>query len=317
MSTFEPHFKADIAPLRQAVSTAALKLIDGKKIANALLAQIKDATELLAEREVRAHLCVVRVGDDPASEIYVRHKIRACKKVGIQSSHLHLGADISQRELLAELRRINADPAINGILLQLPLSEHHDAEEAIMTVDPKKDADGFHPHNLGLLMSGQTDLEPCTPRGIMTMLAASGVDCEGKQAVVVGRSMIVGRPMAQMLVRANATVTVCHRFTSNLAEIVQRADILVVATGVPELIKGAWIKPGAVVIDVGISRLDDGSLQGDVEFEAARERASLITPVPGGVGPMTVATLMENTLHATLAAHRLMIRDGKILEFKR
>lgn len=314
MSAFEPHFQADIAPLREAASKAEPKLLDGKKIANALLAQIKDATRLLTERGIRAHLCVVRVGDDPASEIYVRHKIRASKRVGIQSSHLHLSADISQRDLLAELRRINADAEINGILLQLPLSEHHNSEEAIMTVDPKKDADGFHPHNLGLLMSGWTDLEPCTPRGIMTMLGASGVECAGKHAVVVGRSMIVGRPMAQMLVRANATVTVCHRFTANLAEIVKEADILVVATGVPELIKGAWIKPGAVVIDVGISRKEDGSLQGDVEFEAARDRASLISPVPGGVGPMTVATLMENTLHATLAAHHLVIRGGEIYE---
>ncbi|AWV89342.1 bifunctional methylenetetrahydrofolate dehydrogenase/methenyltetrahydrofolate cyclohydrolase FolD [Bradymonas sediminis] len=314
MSAFEPHFKAAITPLRQAASSAAPKLLDGKKIANALLAQIKDATQLLAEREVRAHLCVVRVGDDPASEIYVRHKIRACKKVGIESSHLHLPADISQQELLAELRRVNADPAVNGVLLQLPLSAHHDSEEAIMTVAPHKDVDGFHPNNLGRLMSGQANLEPCTPRGIMTLLAASGVDCAGKQAVVVGRSMIVGRPMAQMLVRANATVTVCHRFTENLADIVQRADILVVATGVAELIKGAWVKPGAVVIDVGISRMADGSLQGDVEFEVARERASLITPVPGGVGPMTVATLMENTLHATLAAHHLVIRGGEICD---
>lgn len=314
MSTFEPHFKSDILPLREAALTAKPKLLDGKKIANALLAQLKDATRLLAERDIRAHLCVVRVGDDPASEIYVRHKIRACKKVGIKSSHIHLPADIPQRELLAELRRISADDAVNGILLQLPLSEHHDSEEAIMTVDPKKDVDGFHPHNLGCLMSGQTDLEPCTPRGIMTMLRASKVECEGKRAVVVGRSMIVGRPMAQMLVRANATVTVCHRFTSSLGEIVEQADILVVATGVAELIKAAWIKPGAVVIDVGISRKEDGSLQGDVEFEAARERASLITPVPGGVGPMTVATLMENTLHATLSAHRLAIRGGEICE---
>jgi len=317
MSAFVPHFKADLAPLRQAAATAEPKLLDGKKIANALLAQIKGTTGLLAARGIRANLCVVRVGDDPASEIYVRHKIRASRKVGILGEHLHLPAAISQGALLGELRRVNADPAVNGILLQLPLSAHHDAAEAIRAVDPKKDVDGFHPHNLGCLMIGHTDLEPCTPRGIMTMLAASGVVCEGKRAVVVGRSMIVGRPMAQMLVRANATVTVCHRFTRDLAEIVASADILVVATGVAELIKGAWIKPGAVVIDVGISRKADGSLQGDVEFEAARARASLITPVPGGVGPMTVATLMENTLHATLAAHRLMIREGKILEYTR
>lgn len=317
MSAFEPHFRADLAPLRQAAATAEPKLLDGKKIAKALLAQIKEATGLLAAQGIRANLCVVRVGDDPASEIYVRHKIRASKKVGILGEHLHLPASISQDALLGELRRVSADTSVNGVLLQLPLSAHHDSEAAILAVHPNKDVDGFHPYNLGRLMSGYTDLEPCTPRGIMTMLAASGVKCEGKQAVVVGRSMIVGRPMAQMLVRANATVTVCHRFTRELAEIVKRADILVVATGVAELIKGAWIKPGAVVIDVGISRQEDGSLKGDVEFEPARERAALITPVPGGVGPMTVATLMENTLHATLAAHRLMIRDGKILEVKR
>jgi methylenetetrahydrofolate dehydrogenase (NADP+)/methenyltetrahydrofolate cyclohydrolase len=279
-----------------------------------VLAQVERASQSLAGRGIRPHLSVVRVGDDPASDIYVRHKIRACEKVGIASSHIHLPADISQADLLARLDELNADAEVNGILVQLPLSEHHSPQQAIMEIDPRKDVDGFHPHNLGCLVVGRTELEPCTPRGIMTMLRAAGVECRGKNAVVVGRSMIVGRPMVQMLVRADATVTACHKYTEDLADHVRRADIVVVATGVAGLIKGEWVKPGAVIVDVGMTRREDGTLHGDVEFDAARERASLITPVPGGVGPMTVATLMENTIRATCAYHRLAIRRGELCD---
>lgn len=314
MDVFATHFEADIESLRRAAKEADSKLLDGKRISLALLDEVAQARELLAARGITPHLSVVRVGDDPASAIYVRHKMRACEKVGIESSHIHLPADISQEDLLAKLEELNEDRAVDGILLQLPLSEHHDPQEAIVLIDPQKDVDGFHPGNLGFLMAGRAELEPCTPRGIMTMLRAAGVECKGKHAVVVGRSMIVGRPMTQMLVRAHATVTVTHRYTEDLAHHIRQADIVVVATGVAELIKGEWVKPGAVIVDVGMNRDDDGKLVGDVEFEAARQRASLITPVPRGVGPMTVATLMENTIRASCAHHSLAIRDGEVFE---
>lgn len=308
------HFVVDMQRLREAADEAEPKLLDGRRISRALLDEVALGVESLAERDIVPHLCVVRVGDDPASEVYVRHKVRACERIGIRSSHIHLPSETSQGELLERLEKLNEDEAINGILVQLPLAQHHNPEEAILAIAPRKDVDGFHPANLGLLMTGHGELEPCTPRGVMTMLRAAGVECPGKRAVVVGRSMIVGRPMAQMLVRANATVTVCHRHTGDLEAEVRRADIVVVATGVSELVRGDWIKPGAVVVDVGISRTAEGKLIGDVEFDAAREHASLITPVPGGVGPMTVATLMENTLRATCAQHRLAIRRGEVID---
>ena len=308
------HFEPDIERLRQAAQGAEPKILDGQRISKALLAEVERGVELLSERDITPYLTVVRVGKDPASQIYVRHKIRACEHLGIGSSHIHLPAKISQRELLSKLTELNDDKGVNGILLQLPISEHHDPQEAILSIDPRKDVDGFHPGNLGFLMAGSAELEPCTPRGIMTMFRAADVTCKGKHAVVVGRSMIVGRPMTQMLVRAHATVTVCHRHTVDLEHHIRQADIVVVATGVPSLIKGEWIKPGAVVVDVGMNRTEDGKLQGDVEFAAARERASLITPVPRGVGPMTVATLMENTLRATCAHHKLAIRSGEVID---
>ncbi len=314
MDVFATHFEANIESLRRAAQEAEPKLLDGKRIAQALLGEVERARALLAERDITPHLSVVRVGDDPASEIYVRHKMLACERVGIRSSHIHLPAEISQRELLERLEQLNEDSDVNGVLLQLPVSEHHDPQEAILLIDPQKDVDGIHPGNLGFLMAGRAELEPCTPRGIMTMLRAAGVKCKGKHAVVVGRSMIVGRPMTQMLVRAHATVTVCHRHTVDLETYVRQADIVVVATGVAELIKGEWIKPGAIVVDVGMNRDANGKLRGDVEFEPARERASLITPVPRGVGPMTVATLMENTIRATCAHHSLAIRRGEVYE---
>lgn len=309
----ESRLNVDMESLQRALEEAEPKVLDGRRVSQALLDEISRDVSLLDSEGIVPHLAVVRVGDDPASEIYVRHKIRACESIGVQSSHIHLPGEISQTDLLARLDELNADADINGILLQLPLSGHHDAERAILSIAPKKDVDGFHPANLGFLMAGKGELEPCTPRGVITMMQAAGVECRGKRAVVVGRSMIVGRPMAQMLVRGDATVTVCHRHTGDLAGHVREADIVVVATGVPELVKGDWIKPGAVVIDVGISRTDSGKLIGDVEYDAARERASLITPVPGGVGPMTVATLMENTVRATCAQHALAIRGGEVV----
>lgn len=314
MTAVDTHFKVDFERLRRAAEQAEPNLLDGKRISEALLEQVREATQILSDRGIVPQLNVVRVGNDPASAIYVRHKIRACENVGIGSSHIHLPPNITQAGLLAKLERLNGDDAVSGILLQLPLSEHHNPNEAIAAIDPQKDVDGFHPGNLGFLMAGKAELEPCTPRGIMTMFRAAGVDFKGKRAVVIGRSMIVGRPMVQMLVRAHATVTVCHRYTKDLAEHVRNADIIVVATGVPGLVKGEWVKPGAVIADVGMNRSEDGKLCGDVEFELARERASLITPVPKGVGPMTVATLMENTIRATCAHHNLAIRGGEVIE---
>jgi methylenetetrahydrofolate dehydrogenase (NADP+)/methenyltetrahydrofolate cyclohydrolase len=314
MDGFGTHFAVDIETLRRAARSAEPKILDGKRISVALLAEVERASALLAEQDVEPHLAVVRVGDDPASKIYVRHKMRACEKAGIESSYRHLPGDVDQDGLFEVLDELNDDPSVNGILLQLPLPDQLNPQQSILRIDPRKDVDGFHPVNLGFLMAASSELEPCTPRGIMTMLRAAGVKCKGKKAVVIGRSMIVGRPMSQMLVRANATVTTCHRHTEDLEHHVSDADIVVVATGVPELVKGEWIKEGAVVADVGITRSDEGRLVGDVEFDVAYERASLITPVPGGVGPMTVATLLENTLRATCAHHGVAIRGGEVIE---
>lgn len=274
-------------------------VMSGRPLKKRMLAQLARAVQILEQQHhVRPCLAVVQVGDHPASSVYVRNKILACKKTGVVSMLHELPGDTTDAELHALLERLNADPAVHGILVQLPLPEHMDPQAAIQLISPSKDVDGYHPVNLGDLMAGRGALEPCTPRGVMTMLRAYKVDLVGMHAVVVGRSMTVGRPMAQMLMRANATVTVCHRFTKDLQEHVKRADLLVVATGVHNLIKGEWIKPGATVIDVGITRLEDGSLSGDVDYDVARERARYITPVPGGVGQMTVATLLENTVRS-------------------
>ena len=280
------------------------QLIDGKAVAARVRAEVKAEVERLkAERGITPGLTVVRVGEDPASKVYVTGKKKAAEEVGFNGAERHLDAGVSQAELLAVIDGLNRDPAVHGILVQLPLPKHIDAEAVISAVRPEKDVDGFHPVNAGLLSLGKPRLRPCTPWGVMRLLEEAGCNPAGKRAVVVGRSNIVGKPMALMLLQADATVTVCHR-KSNLAEEVARADILVAAVGVPELIKGAWVKPGAVVIDVGMNRMPDGKLKGDVEFAAAAERASAITPVPGGVGPMTIAMLMRNTLSAAQAAGR-------------
>ncbi|WP_136067959.1 bifunctional methylenetetrahydrofolate dehydrogenase/methenyltetrahydrofolate cyclohydrolase FolD [Modicisalibacter radicis] len=275
------------------------QLIDGKAIAAHVRQQV--ARRVAARRET-GHgvpgLAVVLVGEDPASEVYVRNKHRACEQAGIRSFQHALPADISQQELEQLVDRLNADPRVDGILVQLPLPAHLDERPILERIRPDKDVDGFHPYNLGRLAQRLPMLRPCTPKGVMTLLQESGLAVRGLDATIVGASNIVGRPMALELMLAGSTTTVCHRFTRDLKNHVQRADILVVAVGKPGVVSGEWVKPGAIVIDVGINRQPDGSLVGDVDFASAASRASYITPVPGGVGPMTVASLLENTLDA-------------------
>lgn len=247
---------------------------------------------------------MILVGNDPASQVYVAHKRKDCEEVGFNSIAHDLPADTRQEDLLALIDQLNDDASIDGILVQLPLPKHLDASQLLERIRPDKDVDGFHPYNVGRLAQRMPLLRPCTPKGIMTLLESTGIDLHGLDAVVVGASNIVGRPMALELLLAGCTTTVTHRFTHNLAEHVRRADLVVVATGITGLVKGEWIKPGAIVIDVGINRQADGRLLGDVEFELASERAAWITPVPGGVGPMTRACLLENTLHAAEHLHR-------------
>lgn len=275
------------------------RLIDGKAISARLLERLRQRIEQRVQQGLRAPcLAVVLVGDDPASTIYVRKKRETCESLGMRSLAHNLSADISQQTLLALIDQLNADPEVDGILVQLPLPKHLDATQVIERIDPAKDVDGFHPYNVGRLAQRIPTLRPCTPKGVMTMLQSLGLELKGMHAVVVGASNIVGRPMALELLLAGCTVTVCHRFTRDLAAHVGMGEIVVAAAGKPCLIKGEWIRQGAVVMDVGINRMEDGKIRGDVEFEAACQRASWITPVPGGVGPMTVAILMENTLEA-------------------
>ncbi|NLW97991.1 bifunctional methylenetetrahydrofolate dehydrogenase/methenyltetrahydrofolate cyclohydrolase FolD [Luteimonas wenzhouensis] len=280
------------------------RILDGKRIADSLLDELRLRVDArVAAGLPRPGLAVVLVGDDPASQSYVRNKRRAAEKVGIRAFDFDLPAGTSEAELLDLVDRLNADPAVHGILVQLPLPGICDATRLIHRIDPRKDVDGFHPENVGHLALRQFGLRPCTPRGITTLLAYTDRPVRGRSATIVGVSNHVGRPMALELLIAGCTVTSCHKFTPPevLRRHVGEADILVVAVGRPGLIPGDWVKPGAVVIDVGINRLEDGRLTGDVEFEAAARRASWITPVPGGVGPMTVATLMQNTIEATEA----------------
>jgi methylenetetrahydrofolate dehydrogenase (NADP+)/methenyltetrahydrofolate cyclohydrolase len=277
------------------------RILDGKAMADTILAVIHDK---VAEREVqgkrRPGLAVILVGSDPASAVYVRNKKRACERAGVTSVSHDLPTTTTQDELLALIDTLNADGAIDGILVQLPLPAHIDAETVIERIRPDKDVDGFHPYNIGRLAVKMPTLRPSTPRGIMTLLRATNEELRGKNAVMVGASNIVGRPMSLELLLAGCTITVCHSATRDLESFVRSAEILVVGVGKPCMIPGDWIREGAIVIDVGINRLPDGKLVGDVDFEPAAERASWITPVPGGVGPMTVATLLENTLEAAL-----------------
>ena len=271
------------------------QILDGKACAERLKARVADA---IAARANAPGLAVVLVDTDPASEVYVKNKRKACERVGIRSEAYDLPATTSQDELIRLIDKLNDDPGINGILVQLPLPKQIDTTTVIERIRPDKDVDGFHPYNIGRLAQRAPVLRPCTPRGVITLLAESGEVFKGRHAVVVGASNIVGRPMMLELLLAGATCTNCHRFTGDLEPYVRSADILVVAVGKPGLVHGDWVKPGATVVDVGITRRPDGTLTGDVDFEAASRHAAWITPVPGGVGPMTVATLMQNTLEA-------------------
>lgn len=300
--------------LEQAVFSEGPEILNGKAVAKMMLLQLQGLSTALQGLGITPKLAVVQIGNDIASNVYIRHKVRACAQIGIESEHIHKPT-IDGEALRNLLESLNRDASVHGILLQLPLPGEIDGAEALLAITPEKDVDGFHPVNLGGLMAGRALLEPCTPRGVMTLLRAARVDLRGKRATVIGRSVIVGRPMSLMLARANATVTLCHRHTLGLEKEVARADVLVVATGMPGLVRGEWIKEGAVVIDVGISRVNS-SLVGDVDFDGARKRGALITPVPGGVGPMTVATLMENTLRATCIQNDLVLKNGHLLTAK-
>jgi methylenetetrahydrofolate dehydrogenase (NADP+)/methenyltetrahydrofolate cyclohydrolase len=278
----------------------AARILNGKSIADDLLQEVKRRVEARLQAGKRAPgLAVILVGDNPASAIYVRNKRRSCEIAGVRSVSYDLPGSTLQQELLELIDRLNDDPEIDGILVQLPLPAHIDSETIIERIHPDKDVDGFHPYNVGRLALRIPTLRPCTPYGVMTLLKATGDELKGKHAIIVGASNIVGRPMGLELLLAGCTVTTTHRFTRDLPSFVRQGEILVVAVGKPGLVKGEWVREGAIVIDVGINRLENGSICGDVEFDKASERASWITPVPGGVGPMTVATLLENTLRAT------------------
>lgn len=281
-------------------------VIDGKKISEDVRDEVATRVERLAARGIAPGLAVVQVGDDPASSIYVRNKRRTCKRLGIRSFAHDLPADTSEADLVALIDQLNGDPSVHGILIQLPLPDHVDSDQIIVRIAPEKDVDGFHPMNAGLLATGGDALTPCTPTGVIEMLRRSDIPIEGRHAVVIGRSNIVGKPMAQLLLKENATVTMAHSRTHDLPALARTADILVVAVGRAEFVKRDWVKPGAVVIDVGIQRNEAGRLVGDVAFEEILEVAGHATPVPGGVGPMTIAMLMHNT---TVAAERAASRS--------
>ncbi|WP_250657983.1 bifunctional methylenetetrahydrofolate dehydrogenase/methenyltetrahydrofolate cyclohydrolase FolD [Alkalimarinus coralli] len=279
-------------------------LIDGKAIAASVRKKVADGVKERVNKGLRVPgLAVVLVGEDAASQVYVKNKTNACEEVGFHSRSYKLESSATQEELEVLVDRLNEDREIDGILVQLPLPQHLNADKILEQIRPDKDVDGFHPFNLGKLAQRLPLLRPCTPKGIMTLLESTGETIRGKDAVIVGASNIVGRPMGLELLLAGCTVTTTHRFTQNLDQKISQADIVVVAVGKPGIVKGEWIKPGAIVIDVGINRLDSGKLVGDIEFDTAKENASWITPVPGGVGPMTVATLMENTLYAADKLH--------------
>lgn len=282
-------------------------IIDGRALAEAHLRRIRGEVDARSAAGIAAPgLAVVLVGEDPASAVYVRNKRSAAERAGISAHDHHLRSDISAQALFDLIDDLNGDPRIDGILVQLPLPAHIDPATLIQRIAPHKDVDGFHSHNMGRLVLRQPGLRPCTPKGVIHLLEHAGAAFYGQHAVVVGASNHVGRPMVLELLLAGATVTCCHRFTEDLARHVGDADLLVVAVGKPGIVKGEWIKPGAIVIDVGINRLDNGSLGGDVDFQVAAERASWITPVPGGVGPMTVAMLMQNTLDAAIQNARML-----------
>lgn len=273
-------------------------ILDGKAAAKDIRIAVRKKTDLLRNKGIVPGLAVILASDDPASEIYVRNKEKACEKVGIASRTIKLDASVTQNELMDTIKTLNADPAVHGILLQLPVFGHLDSKEALSAISPEKDVDGFHPVNAGKLFLGEEAPVACTPAGCMELLRRAQIPLEGKHAVVIGRSNIVGKPMAMLLLQANCTVTVCHSRTKNLSSIAREADILVAAIGKPRFVTADMVKPGAAVIDVGINRLGDGTVCGDVNTEEVEKIASWITPVPGGVGPMTIAMLLVNTVAA-------------------
>jgi methylenetetrahydrofolate dehydrogenase (NADP+)/methenyltetrahydrofolate cyclohydrolase len=276
-----------------------MQLIDGKKIAED---HLKIVTQKVKQLSLPPHLAVVLVGENPASVVYTRNKHATCLKLGMKSSLITLPAETTEAALLAKITELNQDPDVDGILVQLPLPAHVSADRMMHAIDPRKDVDGFHPENVGLLHLGRPRFVPCTPKGIMTLLSAIQYNCSGKHAVVIGRSNIVGKPIAELLVQQNATVTLCHSKTADIEAITRSADLIVAAVGKAHLVKKSWVKPGACVIDVGIHRMPDGKLTGDVDFAEVSQVAGWITPVPGGVGPMTIASLMENTVQAAEGA---------------
>jgi len=273
-------------------------IIDGKEVAKAIREELKTDVKKLSEKGITPHLSVIIIGDDPASHSYVNGKEKASREVGIESEVFRLPEDTSEADLLKKIDQLNQEPQVHGILVQLPLPEHIDEHKVIEAISPSKDVDGFHPINVGNMLIGQKAFLPCTPHGIVKMLEFKDVEIEGKHVVVVGRSNIVGKPMGQLLLNKNATVTYCHSRTNDLKKWTQEADILIVAVGREHFIDGSYVKDGAVVIDVGVNRTKEGKLTGDVDFESAKEKASLITPVPGGVGPMTITMLLANTVDA-------------------
>lgn len=273
-------------------------IIDGKLISAQIKDEVRAKTEELKAKGFEPCLAVVLVGEDPASQVYVRNKKRACEYCGIKSLSYELGADTSEDELLELIDKLNADKDCNGILVQLPLPEHIDENKILLRILPEKDVDGFHPYNVGLLSIGKAELKACTPAGCIELIKRSGIDITGKRCVVVGRSNIVGKPVGMLLLAENGTVTTCHSRTRDIAEICRQAEILVAAVGIPKFIKGDMVSKGVTVIDVGVNRLENGKLCGDVDFEEVSEKAAYITPVPGGVGPMTIAMLMNNCIIA-------------------
>ena len=278
-------------------------ILNGKQVAAEIRAELKTRAEALRKDGIVPCLAVLLAGDDPASKIYVRNKKRACEEIGIESRELLFPENVTEEELIAQIRALNEDPAVDAMLVQLPLPRHINEARVLAEIAPEKDADGFHVVNAGRLFTGQTSVLPCTPAGCMELLRRANVEFSGKHAVVVGRSNIVGKPMAMLLLNEHCTVTVCHSRTKDLARFTRDADILVAAVGRPGMITGDMIKPGAAVIDVGINRLDNGKLMGDVDFESAEPVAGAITPVPGGVGPMTIAMLMQNAILAAEKRH--------------
>ena len=276
----------------------AAHILDGKSLAAQVRANVKQKVARLAQRGIRPGLAVVLAGDDPASRVYVRNKVRACEETGVVSSLLEFPATVSEDQLLERLGALDADPAVHGILVQLPLPKHINAQRVLDAVSPAKDVDGFHDTNLGALLAGKPGLVPCTPAGVMRLIEHAGVSLAGRRAVVVGRSNIVGKPLSLLLLQKDATVTICHSKSADLAAVTREADVLVAAVGRAKLVGAQMVKPGACVIDVGVNRLADGTLAGDVDFDAVKNIAGWITPVPGGVGPMTIAMLLENCLRA-------------------